>query len=97
MSKREKRRRKIRNNPKDTTMEELETLLVQFGFELMRVSGSHHIYRYSNDDLERKITVPLHGHKVKTVYVKQVIELLDELFPEPALDSDEVDDYDQDA
>ncbi|GIK65004.1 MAG: hypothetical protein BroJett018_27980 [Chloroflexota bacterium] len=83
MSKREKLRRKLRNNPKDATIQEVETLLSRFGFKLERISGSHHVFRFSDDEQiqVRSISVPLHGRKVKTVYVQQVIELLDELFP----------------
>lgn len=65
MSKREKLRRKLRNNPTDATMEEVETLLTRFGFKLARVSGSHHIFEYEDEQRFRQIIVPLHGRKVK--------------------------------
>lgn len=92
MSKREKLRRKLRNNPKDATMQEVETLLSRFGFKLERISGSHHVFRFSDDEQTQSISVPLHGRKVKTVYVRQVIELLDELFPEEISDDAEGED-----
>lgn len=82
MAKRDKLRQRLRNNPVDASMRDVETLLLRFGFTLARISGSHHIYEYEEDDLWRQIVVPLHGQKVKKVYVKKVVELLDELFPE---------------
>lgn len=93
MTKRDKLRRKLRNNPANATMQEVQTLLERFGFELDRVSGSHHLFVYETDDIYRSISIPLHGHKVKKVYVKQVSDLLDELFPE----EEEIDDDNQDA
>lgn len=63
-------------------MQEVETLLLRFGFILERVSGSYHIYRYDDGERLRKIVVPLYGRKVKAVYVEKAVELLDELFPE---------------
>jgi predicted RNA binding protein YcfA (HicA-like mRNA interferase family) len=91
MSKRDKLRRKLRNNPRDATMQEVETLLLRFDFVLERVSGSHHIYRYNGVPV-RKIVIPLHGRKVKEVYVKRAIDLLDTIFPADELyeeDNDE--------
>jgi predicted RNA binding protein YcfA (HicA-like mRNA interferase family) len=82
MSKREK----LRNNPRDADMQELETLLLRFNFVLERITGSHHIYRYTEEKRIIKVVVPLHGRKVKAVYVKRAVQLLDDLFP---VDEDE--------
>ncbi len=46
MSKRDKLRRKLRTNPKGVKFSELETLLLRFGFILVRVKGSHHFFEY---------------------------------------------------
>jgi predicted RNA binding protein YcfA (HicA-like mRNA interferase family) len=89
MSKREKLRRKLRNNPEGAAMQEVETLLLRFGFKLARVSGSHHIYEYEEGDIWKQVIVPLHGRKVKKIYVKRVVEAIDELFSE---DTDEQED-----
>jgi predicted RNA binding protein YcfA (HicA-like mRNA interferase family) len=93
MSKREKLRRKLRNNPQGVTMQEVELLLTQFGFTLARVRGSHHIYEYEAGDVWKQIIVPLHGRKVKTIYVKKIVDVIDELFPE---DRDEPEDENND-
>lgn len=81
MSKRDKLRRKLRNNPKGRTKQDIETLLAQFGFILDRVSGSHHVFLLRTGEAVHRIVVPIHGQKVKPVYVKQVVQKLDELFP----------------
>lgn len=73
-------------------MQEVETLLMRFGFRLERVSGSHHIYRYNDVEQIRKVVVPLHGRKVKPFYVQQVVQVLDELFPEEVTGDEEEDD-----
>jgi predicted RNA binding protein YcfA (HicA-like mRNA interferase family) len=82
MSKRDKLRQKLRNNPKDATMQEVETLLGYFGFVRVRIKGSHYIFEYETESDFRQTVVPLHGRKVKKIYVKRVVNLIDELFPE---------------
>ena len=82
MSKRDKLRRKLKNNPKGVKFSDLETLLVQFGFILVRVKGSHHFFQYQQGEIKAIMVVPLHRNAVKVQYVKDSIELLDELFPE---------------
>jgi predicted RNA binding protein YcfA (HicA-like mRNA interferase family) len=92
MTKRDKLRQKLRNNPSDATMQEVETLLSRFGFTLARVSGSHHIYEYDDGERNQQITIPLHGRKVKKAYVQRVSEILDELFPLETTDEPESED-----
>ena len=84
MSKRDKLRRKLKNNPKGVKFSDLETLLIQFGFTLVRVKGSHHFFHYQQGSIQAIMVVPVHGSAVKTQYVKDAIDLLDELFPEEA-------------
>jgi len=84
MSKRDKLRRKLRNNPRGIRFSDLETLLIQFGFILVRVKGSHHFFEYQEGDIKAIMVVPLHRNAVKAQYVKDAIALLDELFPEEA-------------
>lgn len=62
-------------------MQDVETLLLGFGFTLARISGSHRIYEFDDSRGFKQITVPVHGHKVKRFYVEQVSDALDELFP----------------
>ena len=88
MTKREKLRRKLRNNPAAATIQDVETLLTGFGFTLARVTGSHHIYEFEQGGLWKQVVVPLHGRKVKSVYVKKVVEAVDALFAEEELDDE---------
>jgi predicted RNA binding protein YcfA (HicA-like mRNA interferase family) len=74
MSKREKLRERLKNNPNDTTSSDIRKLLEQEGFVLDRVTGSHHIFRKD----EITFVVPVHNKKVKTIYVKRVIELIEQ-------------------
>jgi predicted RNA binding protein YcfA (HicA-like mRNA interferase family) len=90
VSKKDKLRRKLKNKGADANMQDVESLLGHFGFKLARTSGSHHIYEYDADGVWKQIIVPLHGNKVKKVYVKKVLEAIDELFPEE-LETDESD------
>jgi predicted RNA binding protein YcfA (HicA-like mRNA interferase family) len=90
MSKRDKLRRKLRNNPKDATLQEVETLLTAFGFRLLRVQGSHRIYEYNDGTIVKKIIFPLHGRKIKSLYVKRAVEIIDTLTGEDV--QDEADD-----
>lgn len=43
---------------------------------------------YEVGEMYRSISVPLHGKKVKKVYTKQALDLLDELFPEEETNDD---------
>ncbi|MEM8639847.1 MAG: type II toxin-antitoxin system HicA family toxin [Cyanobacteria bacterium P01_G01_bin.54] len=73
MTKRDKLRKRLRNNPNNVTFDQIRTLLEQEDFKLVRISGSHHIFK-------RDVTifvVPVHNNRVKAVYVKRTLELLD--------------------
>lgn len=89
MSKREKLRQKLRNQPSEATMQDVETLLYRFGFILARVRGSHHIFEYDDGESILQIVVPVHGTKVKKIYVQRAVALLDNLFPLEKSDEDE--------
>ena len=74
MSKLSKLVKQFLSNPPDVRFEEVRYILRAFGFEEVRSKGSHHIFRNSDG---RKLTVPKKdGRKVKRVYVKQVVDLL---------------------
>lgn len=73
MSKREKLFQRLKNNPRDVTFAQIEKLLVQENFILDRVAGSHHIFKRGLITF----VIPVHQNKVKSVYVKRVIELIE--------------------
>jgi predicted RNA binding protein YcfA (HicA-like mRNA interferase family) len=74
MAKRTKLYAKLKNNPKDVTFVQIEKLLNAEGFVLDRISGSHHIFKRGSVTF----VIPTHGNKVKAVYVKRVLEIIDE-------------------
>lgn len=84
MSKREKLRLKLKNNPKGRTKQEIITLLGHYGFVLDHVTGSHHVFVLALWGQTHRIVVPIHGQNVKPVYVKLVLEKIEEIFPSTA-------------
>lgn len=79
MSKREKLRRKLRNNPVGIKFSQLETLLLRYGFEKVRTQGSHHIFQ--NDEVEVTIIIPVHRNAVKEQYVRDAVDLIEKHYP----------------
>jgi predicted RNA binding protein YcfA (HicA-like mRNA interferase family) len=55
--------------PSEVPFRELRKYLESHGWTLDRISGSHHIFRKAG---ERPIVIPVHGHKVKHVYDREV-------------------------
>jgi predicted RNA binding protein YcfA (HicA-like mRNA interferase family) len=72
MSKREKLLQRFRNNPKTVRFEEVDNLLLHFGFT-KRQSGSHATYTLGH----HLITVPFRRPYILPVYVKHILEILD--------------------
>lgn len=65
---------RLSNSTTGATFAELKTVLLQEGFRLDRVSGSHHIFKKAHVTF----VIPVHAKRVKSVYVKRVIELIEE-------------------
>ena len=64
---------RLKNNPRGATFDDIRTLLSQEGFTLDRVTGSHHIFKRPG----LTFVIPVHDNRVKSVYVKRVVELLE--------------------
>lgn len=75
MTKKDKLFEKIKNNPRNVRFSDLRKLLKEENFFLERISGSHHIFRKN----EIIFIIPVHNDQVKTVYVKRVLELIEDL------------------
>jgi predicted RNA binding protein YcfA (HicA-like mRNA interferase family) len=84
MSKREKLLVRFRQNPRNVRFEEVDNLLVAWGFS-KRTKGSHSSYTYK----EFRITIPFRKPFVLPVYIKQLVELLDEISNSEQEGSDE--------
>ena len=75
MTKRDKRIERMRQNPKAVRFEELDLVLLDVGFQRRQESGNHVVYRLG----EYRFTIPKHRPFVKEIYVKQVLQVLDEI------------------
>ncbi|MCS7069239.1 MAG: type II toxin-antitoxin system HicA family toxin [Meiothermus sp.] len=72
----EKLLEKMRRLPPEMRYEEVERVLRAYGFEEVRSSGSHHLFRHPDG---RMLTVPKHrGQVVKATYLKKVLEAIGE-------------------
>lgn len=55
---------------------EIEKYLIYYGFEEKNQSGTSHII-FTHKYLNRPFPIPKHGNKVKAVYVKKAVELVE--------------------
>lgn len=74
MSKRSKLFERLKVSPQGATFAVIRKLLLQEGFELDRVTGSHHIFKSG----AVTFVIPVHNNRVKAVYVRRVIELIEQ-------------------
>jgi predicted RNA binding protein YcfA (HicA-like mRNA interferase family) len=59
--------------PGEKRFAEVRKMLERVGYELDRVSGSHHIFTKPGADL---VSIPVHRGKVKPFYVRQVEKIV---------------------
>lgn len=78
MIKRRKRLERIRRNPKSVSFEDLQQVLVDYGFTLERSSGSHHIFKFEIEGEIATIIIPF-ARPVKAAYVKDALKVIDEI------------------
>ena len=81
MTKRDKLIERHRNNPKNARFEQIDSLLTYYGFERRQTKSgtSHHVYKREGYSA---ITVPYKKPFINSVYVKHVIQILDEILNE---------------
>lgn len=75
MSKLKKLLKRIRNNPKNVRFEELDKILIHYGFTKRQSSGGSSHYYYTKG--EKLLSVPFHKPHIKVIYVERAIELLE--------------------
>ncbi len=73
MGKKEKLLELLKNSPNNVTFGDIRKLLELEGFDLDRITGSHHIFKRD----EVVLVIPVHNNRVKSVYVKRVVELIE--------------------
>lgn len=76
MTKSEKILNKMKANPKDWRIDQLETIAKQYGVAIRKTGGSHVVFDH-NDWIEL-LCVPAH-RPIKPVYVKKFIALIETL------------------
>jgi hypothetical protein len=64
-----------RNNPRDVRFEEVDRVLLRTGFTKRQRGTSHAVYTYGSF----RLTIPYRQPYVLQVYVRQVLQVLDEL------------------
>ncbi len=74
MTQRDKLLEKIKRSPNNVTFDQVRKLLESESFYIDRVTGSHHVFR-KGDII---FVVPVHNNRVKLVYVKRLIEIIEE-------------------
>ena len=72
MSKRDKLLELLKNSTNNARFNDICKLLELEGFSLDRITGSHHIFK-RNDII---LVIPVHNKKVKSVYIRRVLESL---------------------
>lgn len=70
---------KMRRNPRDWRIEDLENLAERFGLQVRKHGGSHAIFFHST--LGRQLSIPA-KRPIKPIYITLFIELLDEIAEE---------------
>jgi predicted RNA binding protein YcfA (HicA-like mRNA interferase family) len=88
LSKRAKRLKKLRQNPKNVSLEQLQLVLEDYGFWLDRVVGSHHIFRAELHTRNWKLSIPF-NRPIKIIYVTQALEAIDQIILEAAIKEDD--------
>lgn len=90
MSKRRKRLERLRQNPNNVSLNDLRTVLVEYGFEFQRAAGSHHTFHYQIGGETKLLVIPFR-RPLKPIYVRRAVELIDRIIAESG-DDDESDD-----
>ena len=75
MTKKQKLIQKLLSSSKNIRFSEAQTAIEAFGFQLTRISGSHHIY--THPDVPELINLQNVGGKAKPYQVKQFLEIVE--------------------
>ena len=76
MSKIEKLLEKMRRNPRDWRIEDLEALALRYGLEVRQPSGSHAVFFH--EATGKQLSVPA-KRPIKPIYITAFLALLDEI------------------
>jgi predicted RNA binding protein YcfA (HicA-like mRNA interferase family) len=76
MTKLDKLLERMRDNPRDWRIEDLESLGRRHGITVRRPPGSHVVFQHPDSALT--VTVPA-GRPIKPVYIRKFLELVDQM------------------
>lgn len=76
MGKKEKLLQQMRQNPKNVRYEQLESILLSYGFEKREGKGSHVVFKLPG---QRPLTVPRKKPFLKKIYVENALKAIDAL------------------
>lgn len=68
---------KLTHSPNNVTIHELKAVLEYFGFRLIRINGSHFIFK-NQEGISK--SVPVHNNKIKPYYIKDILKLIYEKY-----------------
>ena len=63
-------RRRMAQHPKAVSLDEARRVLEAYGWSLLRVTGSHHIFRASG----RNLSIPRRRPHILPTYVKDILQ-----------------------
>jgi len=75
MDKKDKLLQRFKDSPHNATFADLKELLISEGFTLDRTASSHHVFKKA----DVTFVIPMHGKRVKSVYVRRAIALIEDL------------------
>lgn len=76
MTQKSKKLQKMRQNPRDWTIDDLKTVADEYSIEWLHDGGSHVVFRSPGGE---HLSVPAH-RPIKPIYIKQFLILLDRLW-----------------
>ena len=75
MGKKQKLLLQILNNPKNVSFNDMQNLVEAFGFTLLRINGSHHIF--AHPDIDSLVNIQNTKGKAKPYQVRQFLTLIE--------------------
>ena len=76
MSKSSKTIKKMRSNPRDWCIDQLEIIAQRYGVKIRKTGGSHVVFEHPS--IVDMVCVPAH-RPIKPIYIKRFLQLIDKL------------------
>ncbi|MBZ0299848.1 MAG: type II toxin-antitoxin system HicA family toxin [Anaerolineae bacterium] len=96
MSKRQKRLERLRQNPNNVSLSDLQRVLEDYGFLHRKTTGSHYSYTYELGEETHLFVVPFR-RPVKPIYIKQALKIIDRIVEERGEDEPDDDETDEES